>query len=76
MEKGHPHYMRTPCPRCQKKGYIDMDMELSCFKCVSCGASPINPYSSLPFKTQTEQKPVVSQEELDFLEYLIKEGKF
>lgn len=76
MKLGHPHYNSIPCPSCGKTKSIDMDMENAYFKCVMCGASPINPYSSIRIETEQQEQPeLISQAEIDFLEYLLKEGR-
>lgn len=76
MRTGQPLFKNIPCPRCKKKNYIDVDYVQGHFTCTFCGACPINPYSKVDFTQEVKQDEApISQAELDFLAYLIEEGK-
>lgn len=75
MEEGYlQHFMFIPCPACGKTHSINVNLLAGVFHCIKCGTSPINPYSKIKIEEQGPET-TISQEELDFLEYLIKEGK-
>lgn len=79
--KGHPHFHNVPCPACGESQSIDVDMDLAYFVCASCGTYPINPYSKTKLEVKTPEEPketeslTISEAEIDFIEYLIKEGR-
>lgn len=67
-----PLFSSTPCPACGETKSISADWQRGVYTCSKCGASPINPYSSVKIEQQPEK---IEQNKLDFLFYLVESGR-